>query len=182
MGWCSASPLVWEMSRKLVAEGAPPRAMILLDPMADPSTLDNPALDDPALDYLAELFARQDAGEEGLESFFWEVLTDIGLPTDPSDRDGVRELLPRMRRLTTAMYAYNFPTASTPLHLIMSDELVHGTIAARRAQSLPQYLDRWRELAVGGVQHHYVSGSHLEVPSEANAGELAEVLRAVVTK
>ena len=182
MGWCSASPLVWEMGRKLVAQGVPPRALILLDPMADPSPLDNPALDDPALDYLAELFVRQDAGEEGLDQFFWEVLTEIGLPTDPSHREGIRELLPRMRRLATATYGFNFSPASTPVHLILSDELVNVPIAARRYQSLQSYLDRWGELATGGVRHHYISGKHLESASEGKADELAVVVRAVVTE
>jgi amino acid adenylation domain-containing protein len=179
LGWSSGAALAWEMAGQSAAAGRPALAVVLIDPIGDPATADRPVETDWLTERLAELFAR---GTSTADDEFAGLLAAAGLSTVESDVDTMRLQVARTRALTSAMYTYRYPSTTTPLHLVITDECAEGRHGVLREQSYQGYLARFAELATGGLGVHRVVGDHDEILRPARAAELAELIGTVMNE
>ncbi|MFI6096986.1 amino acid adenylation domain-containing protein [Lentzea sp. NPDC051213] len=179
LGWSSGATLAWEMGRQLAAAGTPATAVVLIDPIGDPATAVSPVRKDWLTERLAELF---DQGVPPADDEFAGLLAIAGLSPAESDVDTIRRQVDRTRMLTAAMYTYRYPSITTPVHLVVTDECAHEKHGVLRDQSYATYLARWHELAAGGLRVHRVAGDHDGILQPSRAAELAELIDTVMTE
>ncbi|HEX6339809.1 amino acid adenylation domain-containing protein [Umezawaea sp.] len=177
LGWSSGATLAWEMAVQLAEDGRPAAAVVLIDPIGDPATAVNPVEKDWLTERLIELFDR---GVPTEDEEFTALLAIAGLSLADSDVATVRRQLDRTRTLTAAMYTYRYPSTTTPVHLVITDECADEKHGVLREQPYESYLARWGELATGGLRVHRVTGDHDGILQPARAAELAELIGTVM--
>ncbi|MEU5693057.1 amino acid adenylation domain-containing protein [Actinosynnema sp. NPDC020468] len=156
VSWSSGATLAWEMARQLEDAGRPASSLVLIDPTGDPTGAPQVATRDVLSDRIAAVLAT---GVSVDDPELRELLAEAGVREVVLDRDALVTQIDRMRELAAAMSAYRYPVGTTPVHLVISDECAVDH-PVRRGFGYERYLERWRELAAGGVTVHRVEGDH----------------------
>ncbi|RJQ80371.1 amino acid adenylation domain-containing protein [Pseudonocardiaceae bacterium YIM PH 21723] len=185
-GWCGGGPVTWELAQLLRDRGAEV-SVVLLDPTVDttgggerPELLEefhrSAELLEELMDCTDEDRARQIRAE--VAPVLRRAVDDDGGVEITEDTIGA-EWLERLRlwtRLHDATLSYRYRTAGLPLTLILGDELVAEGHEAIEGLSLRSYVDRWTEIAGGGLHTERVSGDHLGVLTPPHVHRLADLL------
>ncbi|GAB2714323.1 non-ribosomal peptide synthetase [Kitasatospora kifunensis] len=184
LGWCGAGPVTSEMAHRLLRDGERV-TFALLDPSLDSHTRSNlweeTAMFRRGETLLEELDeAHGEAEIAVLQGEFLKVLDyiiDDGVKLAPLPGDTFWPGRLRVwRELTQAMLGYRQRPYPGRLHLLIGDELAGGKHEVSTGQTFAAYLERWGELAPGGLEIHRVGGDHLGVLRPPHVAELAKLL------
>ncbi|ONI88284.1 hypothetical protein ALI144C_07565 [Actinosynnema sp. ALI-1.44] len=187
-GWCGGGPVTWELAR-LLRERGDEVSLLLLDPTVDitgggeqPEVL---RMLREAEVLLGELVTTEDQARAA------EIRAEVA-PTlrRAVDDDGGVEITPdsvgpewldRIRTwcgLHDAALAYRYPKIDLHLRLVLGDELLDEAHESIDGLALDDYLDRWHEVASGGVTVCPVPGNHLGVLAQPHVSGLADLIGA----
>ncbi|MBB6421374.1 non-ribosomal peptide synthetase [Streptomyces sp. AK010] len=172
LGYSGSSGIAWEMARTLAAAGEDVR-LLLLDPVCD----DKGADQGPLRDAVARLRRAEDlfralrerpyapgAGQRRAElvDLVRSVVDDGDTWSEQDTEGGIGDAwaqrLRSWRVLLEMQLDHVFPAWPGRLDLLLSDDLASGR--AHPGGGTDPYLNRWRELAVGGLHVRRVPGGH----------------------
>ncbi|GLZ29104.1 pyoverdine synthetase D [Lentzea sp. NBRC 105346] len=174
LGWSSGATLAWEMSLQLADHGTPATGLVLIDPTCDPSAS---SADVITTDVISERLAELLRAGKGLDDpEIVELLTSVNALEHAKDRDTVLLQVDRMRALTRAMYTYRYSRGSTPVRLVVTDDVVEESHGVLRNRSYQDYVARFTELSPRGLTLHRVSGDHYDILRPERGAELAALL------
>jgi len=182
LGWCGGTAVTWELARLLHAAGERVR-LWLLDPLVDVAQRPVSAQQLVMFQQSETLFAALD-GEDGSTSGTEraDVVEFVRLSIGDEDvavtEEDVRTRARAGRELLEASLGYDFPPYDGHLELLIGDEIPDAEHVVMSGQGYQQYLDRWRELAVGGMRVHRVGGDHYGAVRPPHVAELARLIAA----
>ncbi|GAB1818981.1 amino acid adenylation domain-containing protein [Herbidospora sp. RD11066] len=157
--WSSGSVIAWELARRLIAQGRPPR-LTLADPMTDLPGSDVGAA---TFDELEHLLAHPGTNRlaRGLTGYRAQrLLNDLGIAARRDDLTSLTDEIRLWRTLDAATAAYRFTPLPLRVTLIASDDAASGQHSVTGHLPYPDYLARWRELALGGLAVSRLGSSH----------------------
>jgi thioesterase domain-containing protein len=184
MGWCSGSPIAWEMAR-LLTEAGRPVILTLLDPVAPVTDLSDWLQDFQRCD---ELFTALCAGEyepgedeDRVRAKAFALLPGLIEGEEmPEDELTDAEWLQSIRgwhSLLKAILAYQYEAAHWPVNLIFSDEVASGSHEVVPDDGAAEYMASWYGLLAGTTYTQTtIPYDHYEVMREPQVKRLAEVL------
>ncbi len=185
LGWCGGTAVTWELARLLHAAGERVR-LWLLDPLVDVAQRPVSAQQLIMFQQSEALFAaldgengehRSTSGTERADVVEFVRLSIGDEDVDVTEED-VRARARAGRELLEASLAYDFPPYEGELDLLIGDEIPDAEHVVMSGQGYQQYLDRWRELAVGGIRVHRVGGDHYGAVRPPHVAELARLIAA----
>jgi amino acid adenylation domain-containing protein len=187
-GWCGGAAITWDMARQLSDRGEQVE-LVLLDPIVD--VADWPTYRDQLVEYRhcealfdALMTAPNEAAARWLSEAVVTILRkaiedpDMSVTGDELNVDW-RNRLRGWRQLMEVNISYAFQPYRGRLHLLTSDELRGPDYLTRHGVGYQQFLDRWRELAAGGLSVHELPGDHIDALRRPRVTELASLLSAV---
>ncbi|MFI9275592.1 amino acid adenylation domain-containing protein [Kitasatospora sp. NPDC052896] len=192
--WCGGSGIATELANRLTAAGEQV-TFLLLDPGVDMHQRAESWRELGKIRRLEQLVAE--IAEQGAAADTpdrrREILELLDHLVDDVDEEtgitlperGVGSEWPRAARVWREVMemdlAYRHRAYPGRLHLVVSDELAQGEHEVAYGQAFEEYLDRWRELATGGVTVHRVPGDHFGVMKPPHVATLAAVVEGVIS-
>ncbi|MBG0832653.1 amino acid adenylation domain-containing protein [Planomonospora sp. ID67723] len=181
LAWSSGSVIAWEMAARLTALGRPPARLTLIDPMSDIPGSD---VGEETFDLLEALLRdpggnRLSRGVTGYRAR--RLLSDLGVTASRDDFAALGAELSLWRTLDRATAAYRFAPLPVPVVLVASDDCAGGRHSVTGHQPYPVYLDRWRELAGGGLTVRRLGCTHRGVFNPPYVDTLARIANEVIT-
>ncbi|MFJ7212908.1 amino acid adenylation domain-containing protein [Amycolatopsis sp. NPDC098790] len=184
LGWSLGGNLVLEMASQLRAQGHAVDPLILIEPyLPNPEAarrlarLGQDMLDAlPLRDQVRAMAPspRRDA----LRAELTALLLGAGMRADEAElvENAPIEV---WHSLLTAMAGYRVQPYPGAIHLLVGQDAADapdGEPMPGLDMDYRSYLDRWRELAGGGLTVHVVPGSHMSMLTEPNVHEVASLL------
>ncbi|HEX7306215.1 amino acid adenylation domain-containing protein [Lentzea sp.] len=179
MGWCSGSPIAWEMSR-LLTEAGHQVTLTLLDPVAPVSDLDYLLRDfQECEDLFVQLCA--DGPDDQVRARALGLLMGLLAAEVPQDELTDEEWLLSVRgwhNLLKAILGYGYPfQARWPVNLVFSQEVASGNHEVVPNSDATTYLDSWNPLLADVTRtENVIPRGHYEVMEPEHVGLLARLL------
>ncbi|ACU37467.1 non-ribosomal peptide synthetase [Actinosynnema mirum] len=187
LGWSMGANLALEMATQLHERGASAEPLVLVEPY-----LPNKPARDRLLGVAADLagalelrdWARElEPGAERDAVLEWLRETLLGAGMAPTEADLAHDApIEVWHSLLAALADYEPRPHPGHVHLVVGSEAA----AIPDGQPMPgldvgfaEYVERWRELALGGLTVHVSPGDHMTILAEPNARAFADLLGAI---
>ncbi|WP_440900808.1 thioesterase domain-containing protein, partial [Actinosynnema sp.] len=187
LGWSMGANLALEMATQLLERGASAEPLVLVEPY-----LPNKPARDRLLGVAADLAGALElrdrvralepsAERDAVLARLREVLLGAGM--SPSEADLAHDApIEVWHSLLAALADYEPRPHPGHVHLVVGSEAA----AIPDGQPMPgldvgfaEYVERWRELALGGLTVHVSPGDHMTILAEPNARAFADLLGAI---
>ncbi len=185
VGWSMGGSIAVELATRLHEAGRTTNPLILIEPHLPSESADRwltGFVEDlsaafPLRDRLREL-APEHPDALGVETRLRELLLRAGMAAGEADlvRDAPLEV---WHSLLVALAAYRLRPYPGHIHLVMGEDA--ASVPADQPMpglevSYPVYLERWREVAQGGMTVHVLPGGHRSILTEELVGNLVPVV------